>query len=353
MKVDYNFKKRYNATINLRGVDTIMMKLNPLFTDNMVLAADKPIRIFGEGDGVAKVTFCGQSAECTAKNGKWLCKLPSMNYGGPYEMEVSLDGEKTILKNIYVGVVLLLAGQSNHQFKIRDSKKEGHLAVKDDRKRFFMLLRIEDQEDIHPEDGWVKGDGDISSWPLLGSFMAEEIIKRKNVAVGLIGCYQGASVIEAWLPEEICNRPEFSLPIEEKTHSHINPDYAAWNVNGRLYEFMFKKIVPFSISNAVWYQGESDTTVSEAKIYDKELAALIERWRNDLLDPELYFTVVQIANLRSQGENWASLQAAQLRVPSLVENCNAVISKDLCEDDDIHPQSKKALGIRIVDSLGF
>ncbi len=329
------------------------MKLNPIFTNNMVLAADKPIRVFGEGDGKAEVTFCGNTAACDSKDGKWLVELPAMEYGGPYEMTISLNGEKTVLNDVYVGVVFLLAGQSNNQFKVRDSHKEGHLVEKNDKKRFFMLLRIEDQEDIHPEDGWVKGDGDISSWPLLGSFIADEVMKRQDVAVGLIGCYQGASVIEAWLPEEICNRPEFSLPIEEKTHSHINPDYSSWNVNGRLYDFMFKKIVPFSVTDVVWYQGESDTTVAEAKIYDKEVAALVDCWRSDLLDPSLHFTIVQIANLRTQGEHWASLQEAQLRVPSLVSDCDAVISKDICEDDDIHPQSKKALGIRIVDTLKF
>lgn len=327
------------------------MKLNSIFTDNMVLAAGKPIRIFGEGNGVAEVSFCGNTARCSSDNGRWLCELPAQEFGGPYTMKINLNGEETLLKDIYVGVVFLLAGQSNLQFKVRDSHKEGHLVKKNDKKRFFMLLRIEDAEDTHPEDGWVKGDGDISSWSLLGSFMADKIMEQKDVAVGLIGCYQGASVIEAWLPEEVCDRPEFFIPIEEKTYSHINPDYAAWNKNGRLYEFMFKKIVPFSVSDVIWYQGESNTTVAEAAIYDKEVAALIDCWRADLLDPTLRFTVVQIANLRTQADNWHSLQEAQLRVPSLVSNCISVISKDVCEDDDIHPQSKKALAERIVSAL--
>ncbi|MBO7217167.1 MAG: hypothetical protein J6V50_00535, partial [Clostridia bacterium] len=326
------------------------MTLNQLFTNNMVFAANKPIRVFGEGDGTAEVTFCGNTASCESKDGKWLVQLPAMDFGGPYEMEITLNGEKTVLSEIYVGLVFLLAGQSNNQFKVRDSHKEGHLVEKNNKKRFFMLLRIEDQEDIHPEDGWVTADGDISSWPLLGSFIADEIINRKDVAIGLIGCYQGASIIEAWLPTEICDRAEFSLPIEAKTHSHINPDYATWNQNGKLYDFMFRKIVPFSVSDVVWYQGESDTTIGEAEIYDKEVAALIERWRSDLLDPALHFTVVQIANLRSQGADWAALQEAQLRVPDLVSNCDTVISKDICEDDDIHPQSKRALAVRIVDT---
>lgn len=329
------------------------MKLNQLFTHNMVFAAGKPIRVFGEGEGTATVSFCGNTASAEAKDGKWLVELPAMEYGGPYEMEITLNGEKTLLSNLFVGVVFLLAGQSNHQFKVRAGEKEGHLVKSDDRKRFFMLLRIEDQEDIHPEDGWVKGDGDISSWPLLGSFMADYLIAKKNVAVGLLGCYQGASIVEAWLPKEVAESEELYVPIEKKAGSHTLEAYSAWNRNGVLYDFMFKKIVPFSVSNVVYYQGESDHSLAEAAIYDKEVAALINTWRADLLDENLHFTVVQIADHDSNPEGWKEIQEAQLRVPSLVSNCNTVISADISESDDVHPQSKKALAERIIDSLGF
>ena len=121
-----------------------MLKLNQLFTDHMVLAAGKPIRVFGEGEGKVSVSFRDHSAECVAK-GEWLIELPAEDYGGPYEMEIILDGKKTVLRDIYIGEVLLLAGQSNNQMKVRDSQKEGHLLKNNDKLRFFMLLRIEDE----------------------------------------------------------------------------------------------------------------------------------------------------------------------------------------------------------------
>ena len=37
------------------------MTLHKMFTDNMVLQANKPVRIFGQGSGVAKVRFCGKT----------------------------------------------------------------------------------------------------------------------------------------------------------------------------------------------------------------------------------------------------------------------------------------------------
>lgn len=330
-----------------------MLKLNPIFSDHMVFAAGKPVRIFGTGRGKVSVSLCGNSADCISNDNDWLLELPTMEYGGPYEMTVTLNGEKTVFSDIYIGEVILLAGQSNQQFKVRESHKEGHLVTKNNTMRFFMLQRIEDAEDIHPEDGWVTGDSDISSWPLLGSFMALEIAKRRGVAVGLIGCYQGASVIESWLPEEVSERPEFRLPVEVKGNDHTYPDFTAWNVNGRLYGFMFKKIVPYSVSNVIWYQGESDASVAEAAIYDKELAELIKCWREDLRDPALHFTVVQIADYHLNRPGWKEIQEAQLRVPGLVTNTVTVISKDICESDDIHPQSKRALAHRIVDSLEY
>ena len=181
--------------------------------------------------------------------------------------------------------------------------------------------------------------------------MADEIISRKDVAVGLIGCYQGASIIEAWLPREVAESDEFYIPIEEKTNSHSCEAYSAWNQNGRLYDFMFKKIVPFSLTDVVYYQGESDHSLAEAAIYDKEVAALVQTWRRDLQDENLHFTVVQIANHDGNPVGWKEIQEAQLRVPSLVANCDTVISADLCESHDVHPQSKRALAVRIIDTI--
>ena len=98
------------------------MKLNAIFTSHMVFAANKKIRIYGEGDGVAEIFFADHYARVESNNGKWFAELPKMSYGGPFELKFIADGKEILLEDIYVGEVYLLSGQSNIQFKIRESR---------------------------------------------------------------------------------------------------------------------------------------------------------------------------------------------------------------------------------------
>ena len=56
------------------------MRTAAIFSDRMVLQREKPIRVWGDGkDGrVVTVTFCGQSASDTVRDGKWCVTLPPM-----------------------------------------------------------------------------------------------------------------------------------------------------------------------------------------------------------------------------------------------------------------------------------
>lgn len=46
------------------------MELNALFTDNMVLQAEKPVRIFGTGNGKVNVEINGKTYSGKSENGK-------------------------------------------------------------------------------------------------------------------------------------------------------------------------------------------------------------------------------------------------------------------------------------------
>ena len=79
------------------------MELNPLFSDGTVFQTGRPIRIFGSGDGVATVMLDGTSASAKSKDGVWLVELPARPCGGPLEMEVRLDGETVVVRDVWNG----------------------------------------------------------------------------------------------------------------------------------------------------------------------------------------------------------------------------------------------------------
>jgi uncharacterized protein YaaR (DUF327 family) len=52
------------------------MKLAPIFSDGIVFAIGKPIRVFGTGDGVAEVFLGERNAKVRSYDGKWCVVLP-------------------------------------------------------------------------------------------------------------------------------------------------------------------------------------------------------------------------------------------------------------------------------------
>ena len=329
------------------------MKLNQLFTSRMVLPAHKEIRIFGSGEGTAKITFNGITRSCISTKGEWMITFPKMEYGGPYEMVADLNGKKTVLTDIYVGVVYIFAGQSNMQFKIHESLYSKEKWSSNNNIRLFSTDRVEDGEYFFAKDGWITAQkSDVGNWPAIPYLTAMELSK-KGVAVGAITCYQGASVIESWVPKGTFEKVGINIPIGERHKDHVDEWFGKWNLDAQLYDFTFKKIAPFSVSGVVWYQGESDASVSEGMVYDIELCELIKVWRNDLYDNNLPFVVIQIADYdeKINDDGWHLVQEAQLRVEKMLPCVKTVISRDVCESDNIHPATKEILSLRVADAL--
>lgn len=113
------------------------------------------------------------------------------------------------------------------------------------------------------------------------------------------------------------------------------------------------KIVPYSLSGAVWYQGESNAAKGEAVFYDKELAELIRIYRELFKNKKLPFTVVQLADTheRMADPGWKIVQDAQEKVALATEKTYLAVSRDISENDDIHPKSKFGLAMRIADII--
>lgn len=325
--------------------------LNEIFTNNAVFAHSKPIKVYGKGDGEIAVTFNGQTLKTTTENGVWQVTFPKMECGGPYTLTVT-DGVKTEKRtDIYVGEVILICGQSNLQFKLHESTEADDLHPDNDKLRLFTVDRLEEGEFFKTADGWVKCVAEtVGNWSAIGYQIANEINRQKGVAVGIIACYQGASVIQSWMPEAVAKADEFFVSEEALHNDH--KDFIKWNTAGCLYENMLSRVMPYSVSRMVYYQGESNGSAAEGEIYDKLLCAFIESARNGFDDATLPITVVQIADhFHPYYPGWKQVQAAQIKVMSLLNNVVTVRSGDICETDHIHPPTKKPLALRIVSSF--
>lgn len=330
------------------------MKLDSIFRSNMVFAAGKPIRICGEGQGQAQIRFASYKTTITSSDETWLVEFPAMEYGGPYQLEVSFENEHIIFDDIYVGEVYLFAGQSNMQFKLHESSTALDLYETNDKLRLFSTDRLEEGEYFNSSDGWVKSDKEqIGNWSAIAYLAGNEISKTKDIAVGVIACYQRASVIESWVPKNTFKKLGIQFPDDKKMHDHFAKEYSVWNKDGTLYSFALSQVIPFSLSAVIWYQGESDTSLDESLVYANELCELIRVWRKEFHDEELPFIIIQIADyiFRVTDEAWKNVQKAQLEVQTMLPHVTTVISADVCETDDIHPKSKDKVAKRVVEVL--
>ena len=330
-----------------------MLQLSQIFTNGAVFAANKPIRVFGTGNGIVTIDFLGEHVEYTANADTWQVELSPRPYGGPYEMTVALDGETTVLTDLWIGEVLLCSGQSNMSFRMIESKDYPEINEPYSTLRVFHAERISKEGIFRPKDGWKSCDTDevIQNTTAIGYEVGLLLAKRLGCAIGLIAAAQGASVIQSWIPEGAVERIGLHFTEEELYSSHFT--YPIWNPPGTLYHTMLEPWAPYSVSNVLWYQGESNSSLAEGAAYGQMLAELIRIWREDFCDPILPFTVIQIANYdRAKcAEGWKLVQAAQWKIQNEVANVKTVISADVCETDDIHPPTKKHLSERIANAI--
>ena len=147
------------------------MHLASVFSDHMVVAAEKPVRVFGTGEGKATVTFEGVTVAAQSGNGAWCATLPAMPAGGPYELTVDIEGGRRILSDVMVGEVLILAGQLNIQFTLGESTSDPRTWVEDPRIQMFSTTRLEQGSRYAAKDGWVAlNQVSASSWSAIGHF---------------------------------------------------------------------------------------------------------------------------------------------------------------------------------------
>lgn len=318
----------------------------------MVFAAEKPIRIFGEGTGTVEISFAGSVAQTVGTENGWTVEFPPMDFGGPYTLSARFDDTSLLLEDIYVGRVFLISGQSNMQFELRDTSFPKTEYRADSMVRFFLAPRVEEEKPYSSSAGWMPATLDnIPNWSAI-AYHVGHLAARDGVAVGVVGCYKGASIIESWLPEGTLDRLDIHVPLELRNRDHVSPNYKAWNSEGILYKKSLSPLFPFSFSGVVWYQGESNYYPAEALVYKQELAELIRIWRESFQDDLLPFVVVQIADyIPRLGEGWSNIQKAQYEIQFETEAVRTVISADVSEADDIHPPTKIHLSERIVDAL--
>lgn len=135
------------------------------------------------------------------------------------------------------------------------------------------------------------------------------------------------------------------IPPQEKIISEIALDYQPTS----LYNGMIAPITNYTIKGILWYQGEGN--LGNPSNYGQLLPAMINDWRKQWSQGDIPFLTVQLPNYgdhnyRPIESSWAILREGQNKSIS-VPNTAIAVAIDLGEWNDIHPDNKRDVGIRL------
>ncbi len=329
------------ASVQLSGVAT-GKKVNGKDIEARLLAADTTALPGFDWTSIAKIQKL-----------KWTAELKGVPTGGPYRLEVRLQGTDSALSvaNLLVGDLWVLAGQSNME-------GVGYLVDVQQPSPLVRSFDLADRWRIaeEPLHTFVNA-ADPVHWPLnaervperftgerletyvtnrkkgagLGLPFAVEMMTRTGIPIGLIPCAHGGTSMDQWNPEWKDREGE------------------------SLYGSMYRRVQTAGgkVRGILWYQGESDANPKNASTFFDKFAAFVKAVRADFNQPDLPFYYVQLGRHvdSSNLAEWNSVQLAQLRAESEIRRVSMVAAVDLQLDDVIHvnTQDLKRLAHRLAD----
>jgi len=304
--------------------------------------------------GNAPLTGFDWKALERVKANKWEGLLTGVPQGGPYALEVRIvTGTPEVIKDIYVGDLWVLAGQSN----MEGVGNLVDLEAPDERIRSFdqtdvwgqavePLHRLVDAADrVH----WRKNaEGAVAklTGPALEEFIAKrkkgaglglpfakQILLRTGIPIGLLPCAHAGTSMDQWSPE-----------LKDKQ-------------GDSLYGATLRRVIAAGgrVKGLLWYQGEADASPKAAPEYSAKMEKLIAAFRQDFAQPDLPFYYVQIGRHvnYTNADEWNLVQESERKLESRIPRVGMAPAADLTLDDGIHVSTPdlKRLGRRLADMV--
>jgi sialate O-acetylesterase len=221
------------------------IKLPYLISDGMVLQRERQVKIWGEAAPVEKLvlTLCNkQYTTITDGAGKWEIQLDNLSAGGPYEMVIECNNKKAVVKNILIGEVWVLGGQSNMEMPFERSLDLFEDEVKAADYPYIRKFAVPEAYDFHGLKEELSGGSwiyvtteSVLDFSAAGYFFAKQIYDKYKIPIGLIHTAVGGTPAEAWIREtslteftrfqnilSLCKDDDYVKKVKESDEECIN-----------------------------------------------------------------------------------------------------------------------------------
>ncbi|CAN5373368.1 sialate O-acetylesterase [soil metagenome] len=370
------------------------IQLPDVIGSSMVLQQKQSLPIWGFADAGEAVTisFGKQKKTVVAdESGKWLVNLDKENADFTLRT-LTIEGKNRIeLKDILVGEVWLVAGQSNMQRLLRETANGEEVQSKADHPNIRLF-------NVSRDVAFKKKQGKLGEWQTTtpesvkefsaaGYYFGVEMENALKVPIGLINSSYGGSQAEAWTPVPyLTANPELKATVErtkiwEEERPRVKIEYAEaikqwredsekakasgakpspspgvpdalrdYRIASSIYDGMIEPLMPFAIRGAIWYQGESNEVRAEQ--YNILLPTMIKAWRERWGEGNFPFGIVQLPNYRKINDEpedtpWSFIREAQRKTAVNGVKTGLIVTIDIGEANDIHPKNKFDVGKRM------
>jgi sialate O-acetylesterase len=366
-----------------------------ILSSHMVAQRDLPVHVWGlasPGEQIA-VSFRGETRSTTAAdNGRWSLYLAPGSAGGPFVLTVkgtdapASQPQTITLDDVLVGDVWVASGQSNMEFAMHQAETAAtdlpHAGNPNIRLLIVKKKAIDyPQDDLETDvwSGWTASTPDTAKdFSAVAWYFARDIEQRERVPIGVIDSTWGGTVVESWTRMAALGADAALAPLfvswghmterEENEHLRYNaeqrqrdeakaagkpapqfpwhPQLDSWGP-GMLWNGMIAPLTPFPIRGVIWYQGESNSRLERAPLYNRIFSTMITDWRHQWGVGDFPFLFVQISAFKSnETEDWAELRQQQVETLALRDTAMAV-TVDIGNPDNVHPTDKVDVGMRL------
>ncbi len=284
-----------------------------------------------------------------SRNGKLSGMISGLPAGGPYTLEFAIAGsrEKTVVKDILVGDLWLLAGQSNmagsaFMPSLSETSSMVHAFYMDNTWGIAQAPIHDPGRAAAPVHG-----GNPANPPRRGRGagpglpFAVEMYKKTGVPQALIPCAHGGTGLEQWDPalKKLKGGSLYGAAIE------------------RL------KMLGGKVAGLLWYQGCNETGSDEkVQAYKAKTKKLFAAFRRDCKNPALPIVLAQLGSFVTErdltdhaGYRWLAVRNDQYQLGLQLKNCACVPAIDLELDDCIHLSNRAVavLGKRMAEAMQY
>ncbi len=352
------------------------------FSSDMVIQRDEPLRVWGWADSSYEgktVTgeFLGVTAESTVKNGEWEITFEPGFEANPAmgnHMTIRTDSDEVIFKNVLVGDVYMVIGQSNVAYWLQThcaATGTNYYGIFDGDKPIRIRMNSLGDTVGYPQKGteevchdvlngrtWnVPNANNAVQFTAIGYLFAMELVERTDakIPIGVIEIDGNGQPIGAFLPNEVAaatNSDSYNSERGIYTTAGINGDAARYMYNHHMAPYE-----KYALAGVVWYQGESDFTTELTNTYVEKFVGLMNYMRSthNLKNKEFPVYIMEFPSVYPGGAyiDFGYTRAEMGSIPQLLPNSYVSVSSDLFNDknyaDNIHPHIKGPQSKRLAD----